>query len=269
MGKMDGRVVVISGAARGQGRAHAVTLAREGASIVAFDVCAPLATVLTPGATEEDLAETKRLVEAEGQSCLTAPVDARDLPGLQALAKQTLEEFGRIDCLIVNHGMWHVAPNTWELEEDAWQESIDVMLTGSWKTAKAFIPGMIEGERGGSIVFITSANATVANPGCIDYCASKAGIKQMARVLAWELGKHRIRVNTVAPGAIDTPILHGGTIERAQELHPEYQSIYRNFLPVGLQPPESISNAIRWLVSDDAEYVTGIDVPVDSGWTAF
>src|SRR6201999_632654 len=134
MGRLDGKVAVISGAARGQGRAHAVTLAREGASIVAFDVCEPLSSVMTPGATEEDLAETMRLVEEQDQRCVTSKTDARDLAGLQALAARAMGEFGRVDILLVNHGLWHVSANSWDdLEEDAWQESIDVMLTGAWK----------------------------------------------------------------------------------------------------------------------------------------
>lgn len=269
MGRLEGHVSVISGAARGQGRAHAVTLAREGASIVAFDICAPLSTVSTEGATTGDLEETRRQVEAQGSRCLTAAVDVRDLPALEDLATRALDEFGQVDSLIVNHGMWHVYPSSWEIEEHAWQESIDVMLTGSWKTAKAFIPVMLEGEHGGSIVFTTSASATIPNPGCADYCAAKAGITHMARTFAWELGPHRIRVNTIAPGGIDTPILRGGTLERAVELHPKFAENHGNLLPVELQPPESIADAALWLVSDEARYVTGIDLPVDSGFTSF
>jgi (+)-trans-carveol dehydrogenase len=270
MGRLDGKVAVISGAARGQGRSHAVTLAREGASIVAFDICEALKTPMTPGATEADLQETVRLVEEQDQRCLSAKVDARDLAALTDLADRAMDEFGRIDILLVNHGIWTVAVNSWELDEETWQETIDVMLTGAWKVCKAFIPKIIAGERGGSIVITASANGVTPQPGAIAYCAAKAGEIHMMRVLAWELGPHRIRVNTVNPGGIQTPmLLEGGTVERALELHPKYIGHNRNLLPIEWQPVESISNAILWLVSDDAEYVTGIGLPVDAGWSNY
>ena len=270
MGRLDGKVAVISGAARGQGRSHAVTLAREGATIVGFDICEKLRTALTPGATEEDLQETMRLVEAHDRRCLTAKVDARDLDGLQKLADQAMEEFGRIDILLVNHGLWTVAPNSWELEEPVWQETIDVMLTGAWKVCKAFIPKILEGERGGAIVITASANGITPQPGAVAYCAAKAGEIHMMRVLAWELGPYNVRVNTVNPGGIETAmLLEGGTVERALELHPKYIGNNRNLLPIEWQPPESVSNAILWLVSDEAEYVTGTTIAVDAGWTNY
>lgn len=270
MGRLDGKVAVISGAARGQGRSHAVTLSREGASIVAFDICEKLPTVLTPGATVEELHETARLVEQNDQRCLAVKADARDLSAMQALADQAMSELGRIDILLVNHGIWSVAANSWELEEDSWTEMIEVMLTGAWKVTKAFIPKIIEGGRGGAIVITASANGVTPQPGAIHYCAAKAGEIHMARVLAWELGSHNIRVNAVNPGGIQSPmLLEGGTVERALELHPRYIGNNRNLLPVEWQPPESISNAILWLVSDEGAYVTGTTIAVDSGWTNF
>jgi (+)-trans-carveol dehydrogenase len=270
MGRLDGKVVVISGAARGQGRSHAVTLAREGASIVAFDICEPLPTVLTPGATVEDLQETMRLVEEQDQRCLTAKTDARDLDALQQLGDRAMGEFGRIDILLVNHGLWSVAKNSWELEEEAWQETIDVMLTGAWKVCKAFIPKIIEGERGGAIVITASANGVTPQEGAIAYCAAKAGEIHMMRVLSKELGPYNVRVNTVNPGGIATPmLLEGGTVDRALELNPAYFSTNRNSLPVEWQPASSISNAILYLVSDDGAYVTGTSIEVDAGWSNY
>lgn len=270
MGRLDGKVAVISGAARGQGRSHAVTLAREGASIVAFDICEQLPSVMTPGATEEDLAETMRLVEEQDQRCLTSKTDARDLAGLQQLAGRAMSEFGQVDILLVNHGLWHVATNSWELEESDWQETIDVMLTGAWKVCKAFIPKILEGERGGAIVITSSANGVTPQPGAIAYCAAKAGEIHMMHVLAKELGPHRVRVNTVNPGGIQTPmLLEGGTVEKALELHPDYIGHNRNALPIEWQPPESISNAILYLVSDQGEYVTGTSLAVDAGWANY
>src|ERR1700733_3349742 len=213
MGRMDGKVAVISGAARGQGRAHAVTLAREGASIVAFDTCDAFKHVLYPPATEADLEETARLVEAHGRPCLAVKADARDLRALTDLAADTVSRFGRIDALVVNHVIWAIAANSWELEEESWQESIDVLLSGAWKVVKAFVPHMLDNEDGGAIVLTSSGNGVRPQPGAIAYSAAKAGIINMMKVLAWELGPHRIRVNTVNPGAVETDMALGGTVE--------------------------------------------------------
>lgn len=148
MGRLVGRVAVVSGAARGQGRSHAVALAREGADVVAFDVCEPLIHPSYPGATWEDLEQTRRLVEAEGRSCLTAKLDARDLAGLRPLAEEACDRLEHIDVLVINHGIWVVAPNSWDLEESSWQESIDVLLTRAWKVAATFIPTILESGGG-------------------------------------------------------------------------------------------------------------------------
>jgi len=270
MGRLDGKVVVISGAARGQGRAHAVTLAREGASIVAFDICERLQHPLTPGATEQQLNETMRLVEEQDRRCLIQKADARDLTAMTALADRTIDEFGHVDALVVNHGMWTVDKNSWALEEDTWNENIDVLLTGAWKVCKAFIPRIIDGGKGGSIVLTSSSNGVTPQPGAIAYCAAKAGVIMMMKVLAKELGPDAIRVNTVNPGGVATPmLLEGGTVERALELHPEYIGRNRMALPEEWLPPESIADAVLWLVSDEARYVTGTSVTVDAGWNNY
>lgn len=270
MGRLDGKVAVISGAARGQGRSHAVTLAREGAAIVAFDICAPIEAITTPPASEADLAETARLVEAEGQRCLSAVADARDLPALEALADRAYSELGSIDVLCVNHGVWNVAANSWETDEDLWQAHIDVMLTGAWKVCKAFIPKILAGDRGGSIILTSSANGYTPQPGAVAYCVAKAGVINMTRVLAFELGEHNVRVNAVCPGGVASAmLLEGGTVERAAELNPRYITHNRNLLPIEWQPVESISGAVLWLASEESAYVTGIELPVDAGWTAY
>ncbi|MBY4275387.1 mycofactocin-coupled SDR family oxidoreductase [Rhodococcus fascians] len=268
MQRMNSRVAVVSGAARGQGRAHAVTLAREGASIVAFDVCDSFNFTMAPPASEADLAETKRLVEETGQRCLTAKVDARDLGALTALADQAVAEFGKVDALVVNHGVWSPASNSWELEEESWQESIDVLLTGAWKVVKAFAPKMIENGEGGGIVLTSSDNGTHAQPGAIAYCAAKGGVINMMQVLAWELGPHKIRVNAILPGVIDTPMAQSA--EKLDADHwPRWFGTDRQLLQVGMQPPESMAHAALWLLSDEAKYVTGVKIPVDAGWAAF
>jgi SDR family mycofactocin-dependent oxidoreductase len=277
MGRLDGKVAVISGAARGQGRAHADTLAREGASIVAFDLCDGFEYTLQPPSTEDDLQETVRVVEGHGQRCLAVKADARDLPSLQELADRAMDEFGRIDVLLANHGIWTNAANTWTLEEASWQETIDVILTGVWKVCSAFVPKIIEGERGGAVVLTGSVNCVQPQPGAVAYTAAKHGVLGIMKVLAVELGQHNIRVNIVNPGAIDSPMLLGGTIEKSLEHYPEHFGFNRNLLPdsamvmSGLgasQPSSSVSDAIVWLVSDEAKYVTGTMIPVDAGWTA-
>jgi SDR family mycofactocin-dependent oxidoreductase len=270
VGRLDGKVAVISGGARGQGRSHAITLAREGADIVIFDLCAPLVSPLAPGATEDDLAETARIVESLGRCCLTSQTDARNLADVQALCERVVRELGSVDLLVVNHGMWAVAKNSWDLDEADWQESIDVLLTGAWKVCKAFIPAMIQGGRGGSIVLTSSYNGYRAQPSAVAYCAAKAGVLNMMRVLAWELGEHEIRVNAVCPGGVDTPMVtEGGSIERALDFQPRYHGTDRSLLPIALLPPQSISDAVLWLLTDESRYVTGVGLPVDAGWSAF
>jgi (+)-trans-carveol dehydrogenase len=270
--RMEGKVAVISGAARGQGRAHAVTLAREGASIVAFDICEPLEYPLTPGATEEDLAETVRLVEALDQRCIGAKVDVRDLAALEALADRTIAEFGQVDTLVVNHGIWTVSKNAWELQEEAWQESVDILLTGVWRVTKAFIPTMIDAGRGGSIVVTVSGSGPKPQPGAAAYCSAKSGVAGLVKVLAWELGDHGIRVNGVNPGSIATPmLLEGGTLEKGNENWPRFFGTNRALLSPDTipQPPESISSAVLFLTSDEASEITGAFLPVDQGFLNF
>lgn len=270
MGRLDGKVAVVSGAARGQGRAHALRLAREGADIVAFDVCAPFRAPRHAGATPEDLARTVKLVEDLDRRCLSAQVDARDLASLTELADATISEFGRVDALIVNHGIWAISPNSWDLDEADWQESIDVLLTGAWKVTKAFIPKMIEAGNGGSIVLTSSAMGKHAQPGSIAYTAAKHGILGVMRTLAWELGEKSIRVNAIMPGSIDTPMTQtGGTVEKSAEWYPRFFGTDRSLLPVGWMSPEVIANAAAFLVSDDAAFITGVALPVDAGWSAF
>lgn len=267
MGRFQGKVVVISGAARGQGRAHAVKLAAEGADVVAFDICDGFKFTRHPAATLEDLEQTQKEVEALGRRCLARKVDARDLNALLQLADDAMTQFGRIDVLIVNHGIWAVDKNSWELPEESWQESIDVMLTGAWKVQKAFVPKMLEGGRGGSVVFTSSTNGIIAQPGAIAYCAAKAAHLMMTKVLAHELGQHNIRVNAVSPGRTDTDLIEGGTVDFSMEHWPEYFGHGARVLLGGdpRRPASAIADAVAWLASDEAKFVTGVNVPVDSG----
>lgn len=261
---------MVSGAARGQGRAHAVALANEGASIVAFDICEPLRSPMHPGATMEDLEQTTKLVEDTDQRCLSAKVDARDLAGLQALAEHAIAEFGRIDILAVNHGIWAISENSWTLEEEDWQESIDVLISGAWKVTKAFIPKIIDGGRGGSIILTSSVMGLRAQPSSVAYTVGKHGVLGLMRTLSWELGAQRIRVNAVMPGAIATRMTQeGGTVEQSVEWQPRFFGTDRALIPSEWMPPEVISKAVVFLACDDADHITGAALPVDAGWSNF
>ena len=268
MGRLDSKVAVVSGAARGQGRSHAMTLAREGASIVAFDACSSFAYPMTPPATEEDLAETVRGVEGMDQRCLSEVLDARDSSGLEHLAARTREEFGRVDILVINHGIWSIARNTWETPEEQWNELVDVLLTGVYKVCRAFMPLMIE-SGGGSVIMTSSSNAIQPGPSSGAYTAAKTGVVGLMRVMAVEAGEFNIRVNAIAPGGVNTKMLQeGGTMEQSLEWRPEFLGQNKNLLP-NLQwlEPQAISDAVLFLASDESKFVTGVLLPVDAGWT--
>jgi NAD(P)-dependent dehydrogenase (short-subunit alcohol dehydrogenase family) len=222
----------------------------------------------TPPATEADLKETVRLVEEHGQRCLGVKCDARDAVGLGALAERTVQEFGRVDTLVINHGIWVVDRNSWEVAEESWEESIGVLLTGPWQVAKAFIPRMIEAGNGGSIVITSSGNGVKPQPGAVAYTAAKHGVIGLMKTLALECGQYNIRVNAVLPGAVDTPMLwEGGTLERATENWPDYFKGGSLALSDagGAQPPSSISNAVLFLASDEADCITGVGLLIDRG----
>lgn len=270
MGRLDGKVALITGGARGQGRSHALTFAREGADIIVSDICAPLPGVVYPAATPEDLAETVRLVEKLDRRCLASRADARDSGAMSVLVDSAIEEFGRIDVLFVNHGVAHSAG--WDdTTDEIWDTAISVNLTGAWRTARLVIPQMIT-SGGGSIIFTTSAATKTTYYNLSHYTASKAGIAGLMRTLAAELAPHSIRVNAIAPSAVDTPLgfnqtnldlftgRPGGTKEDALRV---YETL--NLLPVGLLEPQDISNAALFLASDESRYVTGVELSVDAG----
>lgn len=270
MGRLEGKVVAISGAARGQGREHAVRMAQEGADVVAFDICRPLRFPLHPGSDLADLEATQRLVESEDRRCLIKLVDARDLPALRVLADEAYAEFGRIDTLVVNHGIWAVSENAWTMDEALWEESIDVLLTGAWKTTAAFIPKILEGGRGGSVILTSSVNGIRPQPGASAYTAAKHGVLGLMRTLAWELGQHRVRVNAVCPGAISTPMTQeGGTLAAMHEVYPRWFGVDRGLITSEYMHPSVISKAMIFLASDDSENITGTELVVDAGWSIF
>jgi (+)-trans-carveol dehydrogenase len=272
MGQLEGQVAFITGAARGQGRSHALTLAREGADIIAVDICAQAPTVPYPMATPEDLAQTVKEVEALDRRIIATQADIRDLAALTAAADHGVAELGRLDIVLANAGISSPAP-TLEMDEAVWDEMIEVNLTGAWKTVKATVPHIIEGGRGGAVVITSSLAAIYANENTAHYSAAKAGLVGFMKVLAKELAPHSIRVNTVHPTTVATPMILNEPTYRL--FRPDLENPTRedfevaartlNKLPVAALEPADISNAILYLVSDAGRYVTGITHVVDAG----
>jgi SDR family mycofactocin-dependent oxidoreductase len=277
MNRVAGKVAFITGAARGQGRAHAVRLAQEGADIIALDIAEQIASVsdIYHGATEADLAETVRLVEATGRRVLAAKVDVRDFPAMQRFVLGAVAQFGRLDIVSANAGIFRHSEKAHELSEADWDDVLDINLKGAWLTCKAVTPYLIEQGQGGSIILSSSAAALKPSQHLAAYAASKAGLVGLMRTLASELGQHSIRVNTVHPVGVATDmILNDATYRRfspradnpTQELAiPIFQSL--NLLPVPWVQPEDVSNAVLFLASDEARYITGTELKIDAGFT--
>ena len=265
MGRLEGKVAFVTGAARGQGRAHCVRLAAEGADIIAVDICRGFSTVNTKPATPEDLEETVRLVEKQGKRIVASQTDVRDLDALQAAFDAGLAELGRIDVVVANAGILNCGWS-WELTPQQWQEVIDVNLTGVFHTAKVAIPAMIRQGDGGSIIMTSSTAGLFGQPFTANYTAAKHGVVGLARCLANELAEFSIRVNTIHPTGVDTdmmviPELLDLINSRAETLGP----VFMNSLPTEKVQPEDIAATVAYLASDDAKYVTGGQLRVDAG----
>ncbi len=267
MGRFDGKVVFITGAARGQGRAHAQRFAAEGADVIAVDVCGPvLPDVGYPPTSIEDLDETARLVEKEGRQCVARVADVRDQAGLDAAVAEGVERFGRLDAVVANAGVasYHL---TLEIPEEHWATVLDVNLTGAWRTVKAAVPAMIDAGHGGSVVLISSAAGLRGYAYLGHYAATKHGLVGLMRTLTLELGPQGIRVNTIHPGAVDTIMGNDPDVPRIIEENPDLTRAYTGPRPLGggMQRPEDISDAVLWLASEEARFVTGVALPVDAG----
>jgi (+)-trans-carveol dehydrogenase len=274
-GRVEGKVAFITGAARGQGRSHAVRLAEEGADIIAIDICEPIRDTPHSGATEADLAETVKLVEALDRRIIAVKADVRDLSMVQAAVSEGVAEFGRLDIVAANAGISASPYETAELPEESWQDMMDVNLTGAWHTAKAAIPHLIAGRRGGAIV-ITSSSAGLkgfANVG--HYVAAKHGLVGLMRTLALELAPRSIRVNSLHPTQVNTDMIMNEVTYRlfSPELEQPTQEDFAEVsermqaLPIPWVEPVDVSNALLFLVSDEARYITGVALPVDAGST--
>jgi SDR family mycofactocin-dependent oxidoreductase len=266
MGRVEGKVAFITGAARGQGRSHAVRLAEEGADIIAVDICAQLDTVPYPMATPEDLAQTVKEVEALDRRIVALPDDVRDAAALREAVERGVAELGRLDIVCANAGICTI--QAWdEVTPAAWQDTLDTNLTGVWNSMVVAIPHLIAAG-GGSIIATSSTAGIKGLPFLAPYVAAKHGVVGIARSLANELAKHHIRVNTVHPTGVDTPMGSGlGGLETLLGRDPNLGPIFMNTLPVEIVDPRDISNAVLFLASDEARYVTGLEFTVDAGNT--
>ncbi|PQP25425.1 mycofactocin-coupled SDR family oxidoreductase [Rhodococcus sp. ZPP] len=263
---LDGKVAVITGGARGQGRSHALTLAGAGAKIVVCDIAAPIDEVQYALATSDDLEETIQLVKEAGGEIAGMQADVRSSADMRAVADLAVSQFGRIDILLANAGIHDHAESTIEIEDDAWQTMLDVNLTGAWKACKAVVPAMIEGGRGGSIVITSSVDGLGASPSWGHYGAAKHGLQGLKDTLAFELADYNIRVNTVNPTGVNSPMAAGLSKVLPHVVRKWKHNDRTNLLDVMMLEPQDISDAVLWLVSDAAKYVTGIDLPIDAGY---
>ena len=265
-GRVAGKVAFITGAARGQGRAHAVRLAEEGADIIAIDICRDYDTVGYPLATEADLAETVKAVEALDRRIVASVADVRDAGALKAAVDDGVAQLGRLDIVSANAGICTI--QSWdEVTPQAWQDTLDTNLTGVWNTMVVSVPHLIAAG-GGSIICTSSTAGIKGLPYLAPYVAAKHGVVGIARTMANELARHSIRVNTVHPTGVDTPMGNGlGGLEPLINRDPNLGPIYMNTLPVETVDPRDISNAVLFLASDEARYVTGLEFTVDAGNT--
>jgi SDR family mycofactocin-dependent oxidoreductase len=259
------RVAWVTGAARGIGRATAVALAEAGARLVVSDVQTPLAGLAYETGDAAGLAETTRLIQSSGGDAAVAVADVRNFRDLQEAVATAVDQFGRLDCVVANAGIASWPVTTWEATELEWQTMIDVTLTGTWNTCRAAIPALLEANRGGSIVIVSSTAALKPLPTIGHYSAAKAGLVGLMKSLALELAPASIRVNTVHPGGTATDMTENDAAERWQANAPGVEGTLVLPLPIHRLEAVDIAAAIRWLCSDEARYVTGTTSVVDGG----
>lgn len=268
MGSLEGKVAFITGAARGQGRSHALRLAGEGANIIGVDICDQISTVSYPMATREDLEETAREVEKLGRRMVWSVTDVRDAAALTDVVRAGAAELGRLDIVLANAGIMFQGLAAGR-DNEAFRDAVDVMLVGVWNTIQSALPILLDQGEGGSIVITSSVNGLKGmvagtNGGNFGYAAAKHGVVGLMRMYANLLAEHNIRVNTVHPTGVDTPMLVGFD-QSAAQANPALVAGLGNPMPVARIDASDVSNAIAWLVSDEARYVTGITLPIDAG----
>jgi SDR family mycofactocin-dependent oxidoreductase len=271
-GRLEGRVTFITGAARGQGRAHAVRMAGEGADIIAVDIASELPDCVPYlPASPEDLDETVRLVETTGRRILASVVDTRDFDGMRKAVNAGVAEFGRLDVIVANAGI--AAPQVWnEITPESFRDVMEVNVTGTWNTVMAGAQHIIDGDRGGSVILISSAAGVKLQPFMIHYTTSKHAVTGMARAFAAELGKHSIRVNSVHPGPVNSEMGSGdmiNTMARAMESNPQLAQMITPFLPTWVAEPEDIADTVLWLATDASRLVTATAMSIDQGSTQY
>jgi SDR family mycofactocin-dependent oxidoreductase len=266
MSKLEGRVAFITGAARGQGRAHALRLAEDGADIIAVDLCDQLESVVYPMSTPEDLDETVRLVKDLGRNIVARVADVRDNKVLRQALQDGISELGPVTIVVANAG---IGPGGAAPSDVQWDEVVDVNLKGVWNTGRVTIPGMIEHGQGGSIILTSSTGGLTGTPsnvaGMLGYTAAKHGVIGLMRSWANYLAPHNIRVNSVAPTTVKTPMANDGDISAITTYAPELANALTNAMPVDAVEARDVANAVAWLASDEARYVTGTVLPVDAG----
>jgi SDR family mycofactocin-dependent oxidoreductase len=273
-GRLAGKVAFITGAARGQGRNHAIRMAEQGADIIAVDICEEIASVspFYPLATESELEETVAAVEATGQRIVAHKADVRDLDGLQKAFDDGVAALGRIDIVLANAGIATYG-KSWELTPEMWRDMIDVNLTGVFHTAKVAVPRLIEQDQGGSMIFTSSIGGLKGIQHVAHYVAAKHGIVGLMRTMSNELAPHRIRVNTIHPTNVSTIMVKNpGTYSMFVPDDPEPTEekalpgmMSLNSLPVPWVECDDITNAVLFLSSDEGRYITGATLPVDAG----
>jgi SDR family mycofactocin-dependent oxidoreductase len=275
MGRVEGKVAFVTGAARGQGRTHAVKLAEEGANIIATDICAPVKSAPYEMATTSDLDETVRLVEEAGGKIIARVADVRDLAAMTEVVDEGVAQFGRLDIVLANAGVCTYGFLS-TMDEAQWQEMLDIDLTGVWKTVRASVKHMIDAGNGGAIV-LTSSTAGLRNLNEIGhYVAAKHGVTGLAKALANELAPHNIRVNSIHPSNCRTMMMTNSGVRkmfRPDLEDPSLEDAIEGFGVIHLLDtpwvePEDVTNGILYLVSDDGRYVTGTQFAVDAGMLA-
>jgi SDR family mycofactocin-dependent oxidoreductase len=273
-GRLEGKVAFITGAARGQGRSHAVRLAEEGADIIAVDVCRQISSESQiPPASPEDLAETADLVKGLDRRIVTAEVDVRDYDALKEVVDSGVEQLGRLDIIVANAGIGNGGQTLDKTSETDWDDMIDVNLSGVWKSVKAAVPHMLSQGTGGSIILTSSVGGLKPYAHTGHYIAAKHGVIGLMRTFAVELGQHSIRVNAVCPTNVNTPLfMNEGTMRLfrpdLENPGPEDLAVAAQFmhvLPIGWVEPVDVSNAVLFLASDESRYITGLPVTVDAG----
>ncbi|MCV7205045.1 mycofactocin-coupled SDR family oxidoreductase [Mycolicibacterium peregrinum] len=272
MAQLTGKVALVTGAARGQGRSHAVALAEEGADIIAIDLAADIDSIPYALGTKEDLEETAELVRGTGRRVATYVADVRLLAELQAGVQAGIADLGDIDVVVANAGVVATG-RTDPLDEQVYRDIVETNLFGAWNTIVASVPSMIRKGRGGSIILTSSTQGLVGRGGdgsaaAFGYASSKHGVVGLMRSAAHAYAEHNIRVNTVHPTGVATPMVLNEHMARVFQDNPSAPKLATNLLPVPFIEAQDVTNVVVWLASDKARYVTGATLPVDAGFTA-